>query len=80
MYYVGLNKKLKNRYIILCFLMCLLNSMAKKFIKILNGRLNPLFYVSVSSVSDAICAPAGCENHCFSLFPLLQDLKVIQKN
>ena len=51
-----------------------LNNMEKKFIMIRNGQPDPLFYVSVASVTDATVAPPGCENMVF-LIPVASGLE-----
>jgi phytoene desaturase len=74
LYYVGLNKKLKN---ITHHSLFFDSSFAKHGQEIYTTKewpTDPLFYVSATSVTDNTVAPAGCEN-LFLLIPVASDLK-----
>ncbi|MFX4486013.1 hypothetical protein ABTA87_20920, partial [Acinetobacter baumannii] len=69
LYYVGLNKKLKN---ITQQSLFFDSSFAKHGEEIYTTKewpTDPLFYVSATSVTDNTVAPAGCEN-LFLLIPV----------
>jgi phytoene desaturase len=73
-YYIGLNKKLKNAKHHMLFFDAPFRPHAETIYKSKEWPENPLFYVSVTSVSDLSMAPAGCEN-LFFLIPVAPGLK-----
>ena len=58
MYYVGLNKKLKQPFIIHLFFDVHFEQHGKEIYKEPKWPADPLFYVSVSSLTDDSVAPA----------------------
>jgi phytoene desaturase len=62
LFYVGLNKKLKHFTHHSLFFDVSFEQHGKEIYKNPQWPSEPLFYVSVSSVTDAAAAPAGCEN------------------
>jgi phytoene desaturase len=62
LYYIGLNKKLKNITHHSLFFDVPFEQHGKEIYKDPQWPSNPLFYVSAPSVSDSSVAPAGCEN------------------
>ncbi|MEI9946714.1 MAG: phytoene desaturase family protein [Chitinophagaceae bacterium] len=73
LYYVGLNKKLKNVPHHSLFFDVPFEQHGKEIYDKPKWPANPLFYVSVSSVSDASVAPSGCESLVF-LIPVASGL------
>lgn len=74
LYYIGVNKKLKN---ILHHNLFFDTSFEKHGEEIYQTKVwptNPLFYVSATSVTDTSLAPAGCEN-LFFLIPVAAGLR-----
>jgi phytoene desaturase len=65
LYYVGLNKKLKNVRHHSLFFDVPFDQHGREIYKDPMWPTDPLFYVSVSSVTDSSVAPAGCENLVF---------------
>jgi len=68
-FYVGLNKKLKNVLHHSLFFDVPFQAHADEIYKSRRWPTHPLFYVSITSITDAHSAPAGCEN-LFFLVPL----------
>ena len=62
LYFVGLNKKLKNTIHHSLFFDVPFEQHAKEIYQDPQWPTNPLFYVSVNSVTDNTVAPAGCDN------------------
>jgi len=62
LYFVGLNKKLKNIIHHSLFFDVPFEQHAKEIYNDPQWPTNPLFYVSVNSVTDNTVAPAGCDN------------------
>jgi phytoene desaturase len=62
LYFVGLNKKLKNVVHHSLFFDVPFEQHAKEIYKDPKWPADPLFYVSINSVSDGSVAPAGCDN------------------
>lgn len=73
MYYVGLNKKLKNVQHHSLFFDTSLENHGKEIYKVPRWPAEPLFYTSLASVTDPAMAPAGCENIVF-LVPVASGL------
>ncbi|HEX4877898.1 MAG TPA: phytoene desaturase family protein, partial [Chitinophagaceae bacterium] len=74
LYYVGLNRKLKEPIHHSLFFDVPFDQHGKEIYKEPGWPTEPLFYVSVSSVTDANVAPAGCENIVF-LVPIAAGLE-----
>ena len=74
LYFVGLNKKLKNVIHHSLFFDVPFEQHAKEIYDDPQWPSNPLFYVSINSVSDDKVAPAGCDNMVF-LIPISSGLK-----
>ncbi len=74
LYYVGLNKKLKNVQHHSLFFDASLEDHGKEIYKVPGWPADPLFYTSIASVTDPAAAPAGCENIVF-LIPVASGLK-----
>ncbi len=74
MYYVGLNKKLDNLLHHSLFFDVPFHQHANEIYTDPQWPSNPLFYLSVSSKTDEMAAPAGCENLVF-LIPIASGLK-----
>lgn len=74
MYYVGLNKKLKQPVHHSLFFDVPFEEHGKEIYKNPQWPSEPLFYVSVSSVTDEKAAPPGCENLVF-LIPVAAGLE-----
>lgn len=74
LYYVGLNKKLKNAAHHSLFFDTSFSEHAKDIYERKDWPEQPLFYVSASTVTDASVAPGGCENLVF-LIPVAAGLK-----
>ncbi len=74
MYYVGLNKKLKQFTHHSLFFDVPFEQHGNEIYKDPQWPAEPLFYVSVSSLSDDTVAPAGCENIVF-LIPVASGLE-----
>ncbi len=74
MYYVGLNKKLKQPIHHSLFFDVTFDQHGKEIYKNPQWPTEPLFYVSVSSLTDDNAAPAGCENIVF-LIPVASGLE-----
>jgi phytoene desaturase len=74
LYYVGLNKKLKKPVHHSLFFDVPFEQHGKEIYKDPSWPSEPLFYVSISSSSDASVAPEGCENIVF-LIPIAAGLK-----
>ena len=72
-YYVGLNKKLNNVLHHTLFFDVSFDVHGKEIYTVPQWPTKPLFYVSVTSVSDDSVAPAGCEN-LFFLIPVATGL------
>jgi len=68
-FYVGLNKKLKNVLHHSLFFDVPFQAHADEIYKSRRWPTHPLFYVSITSITDAHSAPTGCEN-LFFLVPL----------
>ena len=62
LYYVGLNKKLKGLVHHCLFFDANFDVHGKEIYKTKSWPTDPLFYVSVSSLTDNTVAPEGCEN------------------
>ncbi len=81
LYYVGLNKKLKNVIHHSLFFDVDFNAHANEIYVTREWPQDPLFYVSTTSVTDEKAAPSGCEN-LFFLIPiaagLMDDTKEIR--
>ena len=73
MYYVGLNKKLKNALHHSLFFDTSLEVHGNEIYKDPRWPSEPLFYTSISSVTDPSVAPPGCENIVF-LIPVASGL------
>jgi phytoene desaturase len=73
LYYVGLNKKLKNITHHSLFFDVPFDQHGKEIYKDPRWPADPLFYTSVSSVTDTSVAPPGCENIVF-LIPVAAGL------
>ena len=74
LYYVGLNKKLKNAGHHSLFFDVSFERHGKEIYKQPQWPTAPLFYVSVASATDTTTAPPGCENIVF-LIPVAAGLK-----
>jgi phytoene desaturase len=74
LYYVGLNKKLKNLQHHSLFFDVPFNKHAEEIYKNPQWPSDPLFYLSVSSKTDNPVAPQGCENLVF-LIPVASGLE-----
>ena len=74
LYYVGLNKKLNNPIHHSLFFDVTFDQHGKEIYKNPQWPSEPLFYVSVSSLTDDAVAPAGCENIVF-LIPVAAGLE-----
>jgi phytoene desaturase len=74
LYYVGLNKKLRNARHHMLFFDVPFEQHAQEIYTTRSWPVDPLFYVSVSSVTDAGVAPAGHENLVF-LVPVAAGLE-----
>lgn len=74
LYYVGLNKKLDNVLHHSLFFDTSFEKHGKEIYSNPQWPTEPLFYVSVTSVSDETVAPAGCEN-LFFLIPVAAGLQ-----
>ena len=73
LYYVGLNKKLKNVLHHSLFFDVSFEEHGEEIYKRKQWPREPLFYVSVSSITDPSISPAGCENLVF-LIPVAAGL------
>jgi phytoene desaturase len=73
LYYVGINKKLKNVRHHMLFFDASFEEHAEKIYTTKEWPGEPLFYVSVTSVTDQTLAPPECEN-LFFLVPVAPDL------
>ncbi len=73
LYYVGINKKLKNVHHHSLFFDVDFNKHGKEIYDTPMWPTEPLFYVCASSVTDETVAPAGCEN-LFFLIPVAAGL------
>ena len=73
LYYVGINKKLKNILHHTLFFDVDFEMHGKEIYKTLQWPKEPLFYVSATSVTDDEAAPQGCEN-LFFLIPVAAGL------
>jgi len=74
LYYIGLNKKLKNVIHHSLFFDVPFDLHAKEIYDNPQWPSDPLFYVSVNSVTDNTVAPEGCENMVF-LIPVASGLQ-----
>ena len=74
LYYVGLNKKLGNLPHHSLFFDASFDQHGKEIYNIPKWPSDPLFYVSIPSVTDVNVAPAGCENIVF-LIPVASSLE-----
>ena len=74
LYYVGLNKKLKQGVHHSLFFDVPFERHGEEIYKSPQWPTEPLFYVSVSSITDTTTAPAGCENLVF-LVPVASGLE-----
>jgi len=74
LYYVGLNKKLKNIQHHSLFFDSSFHQHAKEIYTTPQWPADPLFYVSIPSVTDTTVAPPDCENIMF-LVPIASGLK-----
>lgn len=74
LYYVGLNKKLKNVEHHSLFFDVSFKQHGEEIYKNPEWPSNPLFYVSIPSVTDSSVAPEGCESLVF-LIPVASGLK-----
>ena len=74
LYFVGLNKKLRNLIHHSLFFDMPFEQHAKEIYKEPQWPANPLFYVSVNSVTDDTVAPQGCDNMVI-LIPVASGLK-----
>jgi len=74
LYYVGLNKRLKNLLHHSLFFDVPFERHAEEIYTTNKWPVNPLFYVSATSVTDNTVAPPGCEN-LFFLIPVAAGLK-----
>lgn len=73
-YYVGLNKRLKNIEHHMLFFDAPFNQHAKEIYETKKWPAEPLFYVSVTTATDETMAPHGCEN-LFFLIPVAPGLE-----
>jgi len=73
MYYVGINKKLKNTRHHSLFFDTSFETHGKEIYEKPGWPTSPLFYCSIASVSDATMAPAGCDGIVF-LIPVASGL------
>lgn len=73
-FYVGLNKKLKNIKHHMLFFDAPFAQHAEEIYKIKKWPAEPLFYVSVTTATDESLAPPGCEN-LFFLIPVAPGLE-----
>jgi len=74
LYFVGVNKKLENVIHHSLFFDVPFEQHAKQIYDDPKWPTNPLFYVSINSVSDDTVAPAGCDNMVL-LIPIASGLK-----
>jgi phytoene desaturase len=74
LYYVGLNKKLENVLHHSLFFDTSFEVHGQEIYTTKKWPVNPLFYVSVTSVTDETVAPTGCEN-LFFLIPTATGLE-----
>jgi phytoene desaturase len=74
MFYVGLNKKLKQKLHHMLFFDVPFDKHGKEIYEQPQWPGEPLFYVSVSSYTDSTVAPTGCENLVF-LIPVASGLE-----
>jgi len=74
MYYVGINKRLKNILHHSLFFDTSFDKHGKEIYETKQWPTDPLFYVSATSVTDNSVAPGGCEN-LFFLIPVASGLK-----
>ena len=74
MFYVGVNKKIKNIAHHSLFFDVPFEPHGREIYADPKWPMNPLFYVSVSSVTDPSVAPPGCENLVF-LIPIAAGLQ-----
>ena len=74
LFYVGLNKKLKNIQHHSLFFDTSFQVHGKEIYITKEWPTDPLFYVSATSVTDPSCAPEGCEN-LFLLIPVAAGLE-----
>ncbi len=74
LYYIGLNKKLKNVLHHSLFFDVPFQQHAKEIYETKEWPAKPLFYVSATSVTEPSLAPEGCEN-LFFLIPVATGLK-----
>lgn len=74
LYFIGLNKKLKNVAHHSLFFDVPFEQHAKEIYDDPQWPTNPLFYVSINSVTDDTVAPAGCDNMVL-LIPIASGLK-----
>lgn len=74
LYYVGINKKLKNVLHHSLFFDVAFQQHAKEIYETKEWPAQPLFYVSATSVTDPSLAPEGCEN-LFFLIPVATGLE-----
>ncbi|MBA2328865.1 MAG: phytoene desaturase [Flavisolibacter sp.] len=74
MYYIGLNRKIKNPIHHSLFFDVPFEKHAREIYADPQWPSEPLFYLSVSSVTDVTVAPAGCEN-LVVLIPVASGLK-----
>lgn len=72
-YYVGINKRLKNLLHHSLFFDASFDMHGKEIYQTKQWPTNPLFYVSATSVTDNTVAPEGCEN-LFFLIPVAAGL------
>jgi len=73
-YYVGINKRLKNILHHSLYFDTSLDKHGKEIYETKQWPTDPLFYVSATSVTDNSVAPGGCEN-LFFLIPVAAGLK-----
>ena len=74
LYFIGLNKKLKNVLHHSLFFDVPFGQHAKEIYNNSQWPTNPLFYVSINSVTDDTVAPPGCDNMVL-LIPIASGLK-----
>ena len=74
LYFVGLNKKLKNVQHHSLFFDASLDDHGREIYNEPGWPADPLFYTSIASVTDPATAPAGCENIVF-LIPVASGLE-----
>ena len=74
MYYIGINKRLKNIQHHSLFFDVPFEKHGKEIYKQAQWPTDPLFYTSISSVTDLSAAPPGCENIVF-LIPVASGLE-----